>query len=103
MSEELKNNPEVTEQDIQGVPVILDLATADDITIRTLQLTLVDAYDKKDESEDDSQRYDNLHDAVYSVMEYLLPTAGYEKWAFDVETILNQIDEEKSEVNSNGE
>lgn len=79
---------------IQGVPVVLDLKTADDITLKNMQITLIDAYEKSKESEEDKQRFDKLQESVYGFIEYLLPTDGYEQFAFDIENMLLEIDKE---------
>jgi hypothetical protein len=100
---EVNNNASVDTPELEpinGVPVVLDLKTADDITIKNMQLTLIDAYEKSKESEHDKERFEKLNDAVLGFFEYLLPEDGYEQMAFDIENMLTELD---NELETNGE
>tara|TARA_A100000164_G_C21427559_1_gene549568 strand:+ start:146 stop:460 length:315 start_codon:yes stop_codon:yes gene_type:complete len=83
-------------ESIQGIPVILDMPTVDDITIKNLQMTLVDAYEKSYDGKPEKEKYDEVSEAIYTVIQYLLPDANFEQFQFDCETMMNDIDEEKN-------
>lgn len=80
------------QEEVTGIPIVLDLATSDDITIKNLQLTLVDAVERGRDSKEDKDKADNLSDAIHTIVEYLLPDANYEQWAFDTEQMINAIE-----------
>ena len=81
-------------ENVQGIPVVLDMPTVDDITIKNLQMTLVDAYEKSFDGKPEKARYDEVSEAIYTVVGYLLPEANFEQFQFDCDTMNNEIDEE---------
>jgi len=100
LMESAENFPQ--KETIQGVPVVLDLATVDDITIKNLQMTMVDAYEKSFDGKDEKEQFDKVSEAIYAVVEYLLPESNFEQFQFDLENIMGEIDEEKEGNDNDG-
>lgn len=94
-----------TEQVI-GVPTVIDLPLADDITIKNLQMSLVDAEDAGQLSEEE---LDKFREGVYAVVSYMLDADNFEGWMFELEKIRLDLEQEKkktqgaSQVMSKGE
>lgn len=94
-----------TEQVI-GVPTVIDLPLADDITIKNLQMSLVDAEDAGQLSEEE---LDKFREGVYAVVSYMLDAENFEGWMFELEKIRLDLEQEKkktqgaSQVMSKGE
>ena len=99
------NNLPNTEQVI-GVPTVIDLPLADDITIKNLQMSLVDAEDAGQLSEEE---LDKFREGVYAVVGYMLDADNFEGWMFELEKIRLDLEQEKkktqgaSQVMSKGE
>lgn len=88
-------------QTVQGVPVVLDLSTVDDITLKNLQMSLVDLYEKSYDGKSEKEDFEKYSEAIYTVAEYLLPEANFEQFQFDAENIMAEIDEEREESTDN--
>ena len=94
-----------TEQ-VVGVPTVIDLPLADDITIKNLQMSLVDAEDAGQLSEEE---LDKFREGVYAVVSYMLDADNFEGWMFELEKIRLDLEQEKkktqgaSQVMSKGE
>lgn len=94
LMESAENFPQ--NETVQGVPVVLDLATVDDITIKNMQMTMIDLYEKSFDGKSEKEQFDKVSEAIYSVVEYLLPENNFEQFQFDLENIMGEIDEEKN-------
>ena len=94
-----------TEQVI-GVPTVIDLPLADDITIKNLQMSLIDAEDAGTLEEEE---LDKFREGVYAVVSYMLDAENFEGWMFELEKIRLDLEQEKkktqgaSQVMSKGE
>ena len=94
-----------TEQ-VVGVPTVIDLPLADDITIKNLQMSLVDAEDAGQLREEE---LDKFREGVYAVVSYMLDADNFEGWMFELEKIRLDLEQEKkktqgaSQVMSKGE
>ena len=90
MAEE-SNYPD-TEQVI-GIPTVIDLPLADDITIKNLQMTLLDAEDA--EVFDTEEELEAFRDAVHLVVKFMLNDDNFESWLFELEKSRLDIDRQK--------
>lgn len=94
-----------TEQ-VVGIPTVVDLPLADDITIKNLQMSLVDA---EDAGILDEEELDKFREGVYAVVSYMLDKDNYEGWLFELDKIRLELSQEKqkqasaSQVVSKGE
>ena len=90
MAEE-SNYPD-TEQVI-GIPTVIDLPLADDITIKNLQMTWLDAEDA--EVFDTEEELEAFRDAVHLAVKFMLNDDNFESWLFELEKIRLDIDQQK--------
>ena len=91
LASEESNYPD-TEQVI-GIPTVIDLPLADDITIKNLQMTLLDAEDA--EVFDTEEELESFRDAVHLVVKFMLNDDNFESWLFELEKIRLDIDQQK--------
>jgi len=85
-----------TEQ-VVGIPTVIDLPLADDITIKNLQMSLIDAEDAGTLEEEE---LDKFREGVYAVVSYMLSADNYEGWLFELEKIRLDIKQERAKTQS---
>ena len=83
-----------TEQ-VVGIPTVIDLPLADDITIKNLQMSLIDAEDAGTLGEEE---LDKFREGVYAVVSYMLSADNYEGWLFELEKIRLDIKQERAKT-----